>query len=188
MRSRRISLSCESRSWLGGLALALVGGCGPLVLGCGPLCLGCGPLATAPTWAGGGMAVTGPVGGPPEPTVSDASSAPAARGGERIGARHVLVMHADSRARPDHVVRTKAEALTRAEECLAKLQAGADFSEMVERYSDEPGAAERGGDLGVVGREAMVKAFSAAAFALEVGALSRVVETPYGFHVIKRTR
>lgn len=149
--------------------------------------VGCAPLATSPSWAGGGLAATGPVGVPKldfegelteEAATSDAS----------IGARHVLVMHERSQARPDHVVRSREEALARAAEALEKLKAGADFSEIVDTYSDEPGASERGGDLGMFPRNAMVKPFSDAAFALEVGELSEIVETQFGFHVIKRTK
>jgi parvulin-like peptidyl-prolyl isomerase len=148
----------------------------------------CAPLATSPAWAGGGMAVTGPI-GIPEIDI-EVTSAPAGseESSEKIGARHILVMHAKSQARTDGVTRSRAEALVRANECRDKLRQGADFSEMVDQYSDEPGASERGGELGTFARNAMVKPFSDAAFRLKVGELSDVVETPYGFHIIKRTR
>jgi len=133
------------------------------------------------------MSVTGPVGVPKIDLEADLPEEGEATS-ETIGARHVLVMHERSQARPGHVIRTREEALARAKEALEKLKAGADFSEIVDSYTDEPGAAERGGDLGIFPRSAMVKPFSDAAFALDVGALSDIVETQYGFHIIKRTK
>jgi hypothetical protein len=121
----------------------------------------------------------------PEP----ASSAPArvAEGPSQIAARHLLVMHRDSRSAPPTILRTRAEARARAEKALAAVKAGAVFEDIVAEYSDEPGAAERGGDLGKFPRRQMVKKFSDAAFLLQVGEVSGVVETDFGFHVIKRT-
>ncbi len=75
----------------------------------------------------------------------------------------------------------------RAPEALLKIRGGAPFEEVVKEYTDEPGGAERGGDLGVFDRATMVKPFADAAFALKVGEVSEVIETKYGYHVIKRT-
>ena len=83
--------------------------------------------------------------------------------------------------------RSKAEALARAEEAQKRAVAGEDFVALVKQYSDEPGAGERGGDLGKFDRQSMVPAFANAAFALKVVEISAVVETQFGYLVIKRT-
>jgi len=66
--------------------------------------------------------------------------------------------------------------------------AGGDFAALAREFSDEPGASERGGSLGRFGRGMMVGPFETAAFALRVGAVSELVETPFGYHIIKRTQ
>jgi len=104
-----------------------------------------------------------------------------------IGAKHILVMHAQSQSKPEGVTRTRDEAKKRAQECLLKIRGGADFDQMVKEYTDEPGGAERNGDLGVFERSNMVKSFGDAAFALKLNEVSEVIETPFGFHIIKRT-
>ena len=111
---------------------------------------------------------------------------PPARPAE-IGARHLLVMYRGSQRAADTITRTKEEARTRAVEALRRSRAGEDWVALVREYTDEAGAPE-GGDLGVFGHGAMVPAFERAAFALEVGGVSEVVESPFGFHVIQRYR
>ena len=66
------------------------------------------------------------------------------------------------------------------------MLSGMSFSEIATEFSDCP-SAEKGGDLGKFGRGAMVKAFDMAAFELEVGEVSEVVETEFGYHLIHRT-
>lgn len=104
---------------------------------------------------------------------------------DRISARHILVMHKDSQRVPPEVTRTRDEALARAQEVLQKAKAGEDFGTLAAEYSDGP-TKTRGGDLGAFGKGAMVPEFENAAFGLEVGAISDVVETPFGFHIIMR--
>ena len=105
-----------------------------------------------------------------------------------IAAQHMLVMHRESRSAPPTVVRTKAEARARAEEAQQKIRDGAPVDEIFGRYSDEPGAAQREppGSLGTFSRKSMVKRFSDAAFKLQVGEVSDIIETEFGFHIIRR--
>lgn len=119
----------------------------------------------------------------PAPLASvDVSSQPA-----EIAARHLLVAYKGALRASPGIGRSKGEARARAEEAQKRAAAGEDFVELVKQYSDEPGAGERGGDLGKFDRQSMVPAFANAAFALKVGEISTVVETQFGFHVIKRT-
>jgi len=86
----------------------------------------------------------------------------------KVGARHVLVKEQKQ-----------------AEELLVKLQGGADFIAIAKEFSIEPGAKDSGGDLGFFAKGAMVKPFEDAAFALKPGEISGIVETEFGFHIIK---
>ena len=104
-----------------------------------------------------------------------------------ISARHLLVSYKGGLRASPGIGRSKLEARARAEEAQKRAAAGEDFVALVKQYSDEPGAAERGGDLGKFDRSSMVPAFANAAFALKVGEISAVVETQFGYHVIKRT-
>jgi parvulin-like peptidyl-prolyl isomerase len=73
-----------------------------------------------------------------------------------------------------------------AEEVLKKVQKGKQsFEELVAEYSDDPGSLDDGGDLGFFGEGVMVEPFETAAFALNVGEVSGLVETDFGYHIIK---
>lgn len=101
-----------------------------------------------------------------------------------IRASHILLMYAGSqRSTAD---RSKEEARAEIEALRAKIAGGADFADVARDVSDCPSGGD-GGDLGHFQSGMMVPTFDQAAFALEVGELSGVVETPFGYHLILRT-
>jgi protein-disulfide isomerase len=120
-------------------------------------------------------------------TAQGATRAVMMRGPETVRVAHFLVMHIGSQRAPESVTRTRDQALERAQRAVGELRAGRPFVDVVRDYSDEPGAAERGGDLGRVRRGMMVREFENAAFALGVNETSGIVETEFGFHVIRRS-
>ena len=106
---------------------------------------------------------------------------------DQIGAAHILVAYQGAtRAKPT-VTRTKAEARELAARLAAEARKpGTDFAKLAQASSDGPSGIE-GGALPKFGRQQMVKPFSDAAFALKPGEVSELVETNFGFHIIKRT-
>ena len=103
---------------------------------------------------------------------------------DQISASHILVSY--SGAGGAGATRSKEEALTQIEALKEEVEGGADFAELAKQHSDCP-SAQSGGDLGSFRRGAMVPAFEAAAFDLDAGDTSDVVETDFGFHLIQRT-
>ncbi len=163
-----------------------------LKLAIGSLAVGLASGCVITTYEGQGEPPRSPA--PPlyEPTSPSEGSpstgaAPAEDEPESIAASHILIQYRGSMRAPPDVIRSKEEARERAADVLARARAGEDFAELAAEYSEEPGAAERGGALGRFPRSAMVKPFADAAFALEPGGVSEVVETVFGFHIIKRT-
>jgi len=105
---------------------------------------------------------------------------------DEVVASHVLVSYKG--ASRSKVARTKDAARKLAEEVLEKAKAqGADFAELAKKHSDGP-SKDKGGDLGAFKKGAMDPAFEKAVFKLKVGEISDIVETPFGFHIIKRTK
>jgi NIMA-interacting peptidyl-prolyl cis-trans isomerase 1 len=156
----------------------------PIVLS---LASSCTTVTSSPSWAGGTLAEGAPARIAEEEEALKRDTAVILKEPKSIGAKHILIMHNESERKPPTVSRSKEDAKKRAQEALAKARAGENFDQLVIKYSDEPGAAERAGDLGVFEKKVMVKAFSDAAFKLEVGQISEIVETPFGFHIIQRT-
>jgi len=99
---------------------------------------------------------------------------------KKVSARHILLKFDDS---DDETVR--AAVRTRMDSILSEVRGeGADFASLAGKYSEDS-SASRGGDLGFFDKGRMVQEFSDAAFALEAGNISEVVETKYGLHIIK---
>jgi peptidyl-prolyl cis-trans isomerase C len=97
----------------------------------------------------------------------------------QVKASHILI-GVDTAATPE----VKAKAKEKAEALLKELKAGKDFAEAAKANSTCP-SKEQGGDLGFFGKGQMVPEFEKAAFALKPGELSEVVETQFGYHIIK---
>ncbi len=79
----------------------------------------------------------------------------------------------------------RAQALATIERIRAELKAGADFSTMAKQYSQDPGSAKAGGDLGFVPKGQLIPSFENVAYALGEGKISDIVETRYGYHLIQ---
>ncbi len=73
------------------------------------------------------------------------------------------------------------------EKILARLNTGDDFAELAAQYSEDPDTKENGGDMGWFARRVMFKPFKDAAFALQDGEISDIIETSAGYHLIKLT-
>lgn len=106
---------------------------------------------------------------------------------EQVRASHILVAYQGAERSSQSVIRSKKEAQEEAEQILAEAQANPSaFADLAQEYSDGP-SGPQGGDLGLFGPGIMMPAFEEAAFALEVGEVSQVVETPFGYHIIQLT-
>lgn len=102
---------------------------------------------------------------------------------EKRRASHILIGFG-----PGATPEAKAQAKKKAEEILAEVKKNpAKFAELAKKNSQDPGSAEKGGDLGMFGRGAMVKAFEDAAYSMKPGQVSDLVQSEFGFHIIKLT-
>ena len=100
---------------------------------------------------------------------------------ERVRASHILLT-----VNKDETDATRAQKKAEAQRILGELKKGTDFAEAARKYSGCP-SKEQGGDLGYFERGRMVPEFETVAFGLKTGQLSGIVETPFGYHIIKVT-
>ena len=105
------------------------------------------------------------------------------QGNEQRHASHILI-GVSAAASPE----AKAEAKKKAEQVLAEVKKSpAKFAELAKKYSQDPGSAEKGGDLGTFARGSMVKPFEEAVFSMKPGDISGLVQSDFGYHIIKLT-
>jgi peptidyl-prolyl cis-trans isomerase SurA len=155
-----------------------------IVLLAGALAAGCGRNSSAPR-----------SGAPPASTVASSSSS-AARSAQasstqhaprEAAASHILIMYKNSLDHLPGITRTREEARELAYKVAAVArQPGADFEALARQYSDDPTAQQSGGYIGIFREGSLALAFEQQVFALQVGEVSNIVETDYGFHIIKR--
>ena len=93
---------------------------------------------------------------------------------EKRHARHILITGKDDAA-----------ALAQAQQVLAQAKAGKDFGELAKQFSQDPGSAQNGGDLGFAERSSFVKPFADTLFGMSVGEISGPVKTQFGYHIIR---
>lgn len=99
---------------------------------------------------------------------------------EMVRVRHLIISADRTVAEED-----KRKAREKAAELLKRVRAGEDFAKLAAEFSEDPASKTKGGDLGFFTKGKMVPEFEAAAFSLKPGAVSDIVETQFGYHIIK---
>jgi len=103
---------------------------------------------------------------------------------EQVSARHIVIRVGTF---PNGTHHTLEEARRIVMQLRARYEAGEDFAALATQYSEDPGTARRGGDLGTFGRGQMVRDFDDAVFAMAPSTVA-IVETVYGVHLVLRTK
>ena len=104
---------------------------------------------------------------------------------EQVKVSHILIKTPLPAPGAKEDAKAIADARAKAEGVLKEVKAGGDFAKLAEKYSDDPGSAKSGGDLGWIGRGRTVPEFEKAAFSLGKGQTSDLVKSSYGFHIIR---
>jgi peptidyl-prolyl cis-trans isomerase D len=104
---------------------------------------------------------------------------------EQVKVSHILIKTPLPAAGAKEDEKAVAQARQKAEDVLKQVKAGGDFAKLAEKYSEDPGSAKSGGELGWIGRGRTVPEFEKAAFSLAKGQISDLVKSSYGFHIIR---
>ncbi|MGA9930759.1 MAG: peptidyl-prolyl cis-trans isomerase [Terriglobales bacterium] len=107
------------------------------------------------------------------------------RAPEQVKVSHILIKTPLPTPGEKEDEKAIADARAKAEDVLKQVKAGGDFAKLAEKYSDDPGSAKSGGELGWIGRGRTVPEFEKAAFSLGKGQTSDLVKSSYGFHIIR---
>ncbi len=107
------------------------------------------------------------------------------RAPEQVKVSHILIKTPLPAPGEKEDQKAIADARAKAEDVLKQVKAGGDFAKLAEKYSDDPGSAKAGGELGWIGRGRTVPEFEKAAFSLGKGQTSDLVKSSYGFHIIR---
>ncbi len=121
------------------------------------------------------------------PSAAPAASAPFVVP-DTIIAQHVLITYKGAKSAPPTTKRSKDEARALASKVRDEAKAGKPFEDLVTAYSEDPASKDRLGSVGKITKDKVVKEFATAAFALRMNEISDVTESPFGFHVIKRSQ
>ena len=157
-----------------------------LCLAFGPLLsLGCSGERTTPSPSSEGLPTGATV--EPSPAAAEASPAPPpeAPKAARAAARHILIPYDGAKGAPYGKNLSREEAKAKAESLRAEVLAGGDLAALAQKHSSDA-SASRGGFLGSAEPGAWVKPFEDAVWSVEIGGVPPVVESEFGFHVIRR--
>ncbi|MQY75097.1 MAG: hypothetical protein GH148_06180 [Clostridia bacterium] len=103
----------------------------------------------------------------------------------RVKASHILAIFPWVEDNSEETEEGKEEALKKIKMVEDKLNNGGDFEDLARQYSDDSASAASGGDLDYISKGQMIEEFEEALFSLDLGEVSEIVETKYGFHIIK---
>lgn len=99
---------------------------------------------------------------------------------EQVRVRHILI-----RVEPDAPKQKKEEALKKIKEIKSRLEKGEDFANLAQKYSEDPGSKDKGGDLGFIARGDTLEEFEKVVFSLKEGQVSDIFQTKFGYHIAK---